>query len=179
MSAATAISTGLLAIVPDPTEELKLLLLPLLGALLVSGGTIMLYPERETRSIVIGRSTIALFFATIMPQIVAITFTSLSVFLAHPTVLLGSGAMCFMVFYVITRPFFDGLYKRRRILAEAVIQSGQERLLGTVKEAVSDAVNGPAAKEVLETAQRAAEDLKQVAEDVKAAAAKTDRLPRR
>ncbi len=180
----TAASTVVLALVPDPTDELKLLLMPLIGALLASAPTIMLYPERETRPIVIGRAALAFVLATLLPQTIAIIFTSTSSFFAHPVIGLGSGVVGYILIYIPIRSAFEGLYRRRKAIAEAVIEQGQQRLMGNVRDVVRSEVNGPvavaathAAREVLATAEKTAQELKkstqqmkETAEEVKAAA---------
>lgn len=196
----TSASTVILAVTPDPTDELKLLLIPLIGALLASLPTVLLYPERETRSIVIGRASLALILATLLPQTLAIMFTSTSSFFAHPVIGLGSGVVGYIMIYIPIRSLFEGLYKRRKAIAEAVIEKGEQRLIGNVREAVGEAVEtkfqdtddnpvvkraqkivvstaATAAKGLKETASVAAEELKQVAQEAKAEiGAKTQQL---
>ncbi len=184
----TAATTVILSLVPDPTDELKLLLVPLIGALLASLPTILLYPERETRPIVFGRAGLALIISTLLPQTLAIIFSSTSTFFAHPVIGLLAGVLGYILIYFLIRPLFEGLYRRRKAIAEAVIEQGQQRLMGNMREAVNDAVDGkfhdavnnPVAKQaanvVIATARAAAQDLKQTAEEVRAAAEKTQQL---
>jgi len=57
--AVSAMGTYLCSVVPSDApnaEELKLMMLPLIGALISSGGMIMLNPSVETRRITIGRA---------------------------------------------------------------------------------------------------------------------------
>ncbi len=183
----TAASATILAIVPDPTDELKLLLMPLIGALLASVPTILLYPERETRPIVFGRAGLSFVLATLLPQTLAIIFASTASFFAHPVIGLGSGVVGYILIYIPIRSAFEGLYRRRKAIAEAVIEQGQQRFMGNIREAVNDsvdnkihdAVNGPAAQQIIATAQQVAVKLERTAEAVKEAAstqAKTERL---
>ncbi len=183
-SAITVISTAALALIPDPTDELKLLLVPMIGALLVSGGTIMLYPEKETRPIVIGRASIAFVFASLTPQILAIVFTSLATYFEHPVILIAAGAALFIPFYILIRPLFEGMYRRRREFADALIEKGEEKLIGNVRSAARDAViqtvTGPqaqrAAHQLVERAESVAQKLEETADRVKAAADETQRI---
>ncbi len=186
----TAASSALLALVPDPTDELKLLLLPLIGGLLASIPTMVLYPERETRPVMMARAALAVLLACLLPQTLAIIFTSTNSFFSHPIIGLGAGILGFIVIYFLIKPLFEGLYRRRKVIAEAVLEQGQQRLMGNVREAVRSEVNGPvaiaatqAAKDVIATAEKTAqelkkstEEIKQTAEEVKAAAEKAQKL---
>lgn len=141
MVASTSAAT-LLATSPASSEELRLLLVPLIGAMIASGGMIMLNPKPETRKIVVGRSLIALFLATISPQIFALWFTSTAVFLSHPVVLLGVGGVGAMVYYACSLPFCTGLYSRSAAFSKAAIDKAEGTLLGKVAVAVDNVVNG-------------------------------------
>lgn len=138
---ATSAAT-LLVTTPASTDELKLLLVPLIGALIASGGMIMLNPKPETRKIVVGRSLIALFLATISPQIFALWFTSTAVFLSHPVVLLGVGGVGAMIYYACSLPFCTGLYSRSAAFSKIALDKTEGVLLGKVGDVVENVVNG-------------------------------------
>lgn len=179
MVASTSAAT-LMVTTPATTDELRLLLVPLIGAVISSGGMIMLNPKPETRQIVVGRSLIALFLATITPQIFALWFTSTATFLSHPVVLLGAGGMGAMVYYACSLPFCAGLYSRSATFSKLAIDKAEGVLLGKVGDVVENVVNGKIqraqvaativahqqAKEVLASASTAAVELIKTAADV-------------
>ncbi len=148
MSTCAAISAWLIfaTAAPGDYEELKLLLLPLIGGMIVSGGMIMLNPTPETRRIVIGRAAIALFLASCTPQIGAILFPSWANLLSHPIILFGSGGVLSLFFYAMSRPFAETLYQRSKALSNTAMDEiervARVQRKEDVREAVTDAVNG-------------------------------------
>lgn len=138
----TSILTLLMAIstnTPD-AEELKLLLIPLIGSMIVSGGAIMLNPTLEDRKVVVGRSVVALFFGAITPQCVAIVFPNYATVLSHAVILFGFGGAAAGVVYILSRPLFEGAYRRSRVTAEFILRKGEEQFRGNVKRAVESVV---------------------------------------
>jgi len=139
----TSILTLLMTIstnAPD-AEELKLLLIPLIGSMIVSGGAVMLNPTLEDRKVVIGRSVVALFFGAITPQCVAIVLPSYAPLLSHAVILFGGGGVAAGFVYILSRPFFEGAYRRSRATADYILRKGEEQLRGTVKQVVESVVN--------------------------------------
>jgi hypothetical protein len=108
-------------------NELKLLLLPLIGALIMSGGCIMLNPSPEDRRKTIGRGIIALFFGAAGPQVIALTHPAFAVLTSHPVVLLVAGAVVSFICYVLSRPFVEGAFKRSNIISSAALDELQRR----------------------------------------------------
>lgn len=108
----------------EQSAELQMLLLPLVGALLMSGAAIMLNPQPETRRIVIGRAMIALFLGTLTPQIISVIHPKLAEFSSKPVFLLMVGGLSAGIFYVLSKPFFGELYKR----ADRIAARGADRL---------------------------------------------------
>lgn len=104
--------------------ELRLLLLPLIGSLVVSGGFIMLNPNPETRRITIGRGIFALFFGVLMPQIIGEFHPALQTLALKPVVLVLTGGMIAGVAYVLSKPFTRGMYER----ADRVAKKELDRL---------------------------------------------------
>lgn len=108
----------------DQFAEIKLLLLPFLGALIMSGGIIMLNPQIETRRIVIGRSIVALFCGTIAPQLIAVAHPSLASLSIKPIIQLAFGGLIACLAYVLSKPFTNQLYRR----ADGIAAREAERL---------------------------------------------------
>lgn len=122
VSIATAASAVLLGATEtaDQFAELKLLLLPFLGALILSGGIIMLNPQIETRRIVIGRSIFALFCGTIAPQILAALHPAMAHLSVKPIVQLAVGGLIAMLAYVLSKPLTGQFYRRAEGQAKAI-----------------------------------------------------------
>jgi len=121
------VATGTAALMSEPTHnsiEMQLLLLPLIGALIVSGGLIMLNPQPETRRIVIGRGIFAMFFGVLVPQLIGMMHPALETVSIKPAVLLFGGGIISGLAYVLSRPFTKELYAR----AEGVAKKEADRL---------------------------------------------------
>ena len=113
-------------------SELRGLLIPLIGALIMSGGAIMLNPSNETRRIVIGRAILGLLFGAAGPSAVCAFLPSASMLVNFPAVLLLSGAIISGVFYVMSKPFFSRFYERADFLAKREV-SRIEKLPGGIE----------------------------------------------
>ena len=126
--------------VSSPTgmqDELKQLLVPLIGAMITSGAMIMFNPKAEHRKIVIGRSMFALLFGCATPQISALVLDAMGLLakfegfdkmLAHPVMLLIGGAIAAIGFYAVSYPFCRGLYKRSDDIADYANDELVERI---------------------------------------------------
>lgn len=103
-------------------QEMHLFLLPLIGALIFSGGAIMLNPAPETRRIVMGRAAISLAMGATLPSILGLLHPAVEATLIHPSVLFLLGGLIGMLCYTISRPFFARLYDRSGALADHLEQ---------------------------------------------------------
>jgi hypothetical protein len=140
-TAATAIVAWLLSAAEiNGRTELSLLLVPLLGSLIASGGMLMLSPQPETRKIVIGRAMFALLFGSATPQLIAMTHPAMYGLTNHPVLLLIGGALASMVFYAISKPFTAGLYARSKKIADSALDAGEAALREKIKESVKESV---------------------------------------
>lgn len=92
--------------------ELQLLLLPLIGALCVSGGLIMLNPNPESRTTTIGRGIFALFFGVLGPQVLSLFHPSLAEMSVKPVFLLIVGGLTSGLVFVLSKPFTTEFYHR-------------------------------------------------------------------
>lgn len=120
-AAASAVATA---------TDLKLLLLPLIGSLIASGGMIMLNPAPETRRIVIGRACFALIFGATGPQIVALFHPSIAGIIQVPAVPLLLGLIISVVIYAVSKPFAQKLYRRSDRMAEQQLNEIERRFGG-------------------------------------------------
>lgn len=99
------------------SEDMRLLLLPLIGGMIVSGGLIMLNPNPETRRITIGRAFLGLFFGVLAPQIFASFHPALGALGNKPFLLLLVGGVASGLAYVLSKPFANQLYARSERIA--------------------------------------------------------------
>lgn len=123
---AVATGTGVL-LTTDPSsqqDEMRLLLLPLIGAMIASGAMIMLNPQPETRRIVIGRSMLALFFGTVGPSLLSMVHPGMANLALRPAALLALGCIFSTLAYVLSKPFTRELYAR----ADRVAKTEADRL---------------------------------------------------
>jgi hypothetical protein len=122
----------------DPEAQLAQTLLPLIGAVLMGAGVIMLNPGVETRRIVLGRSFIAGFFGVISPSLaIAILPNVLPEWalwavevMKWPMALVGMGGIISGVFYILSRPFFARAYERADAIAQAQVDRLQKLAQG-------------------------------------------------
>lgn len=135
---ATTVGAAILAYVPDvePTskDELLRLLLPLIGALIISGGMIMLNPSPETRRITIGRSIFALFFGVTLPQTIGLMHPSLEHIAMKPVILVLSGGILSALAFVLSKPFTKQMYER----AEGVAKAKADELIARITNSPMD-----------------------------------------
>jgi hypothetical protein len=104
--------------VTQEVSELRILLIPFMGAIVASGGAILLNPKVETRNIVIGRAMIALLAGTAGPAALGVVFESTQWLWRSPAILLLAGAAISGLAYVLSRPFFSNLYNRSDAIAK-------------------------------------------------------------
>jgi hypothetical protein len=128
----------------DAQEQLWILLLPLIGAVMMFSGAVLLNPQQEHRRIVIGRAAIALFFGTVTPSIgLAVTPNLLPSgwlwicdVMSQPAALLATGGVVGSIVYVLSRPFFERLYER----ADAIVVEQVRRIEDLAKQHSATAV---------------------------------------
>lgn len=104
--------------------ELQAFLLPFIGALVASGGVIMLNPQPEVRQIVIGRGIFALFFGVLLPQVFPLFHPALQPLALTPAILVLMGGAVSILAYVLSKPFCRELYAR----AEGIARREADRL---------------------------------------------------
>lgn len=108
--------------VTHEVSELRILLIPFMGAVVASGGAILLNPKVETRNIVIGRAMIALLVGSAGPAAVGVFFESTNWLWRAPAILLLAGAAIAGIAYVLSRPFFNNLYTRSDAIAKREVR---------------------------------------------------------
>lgn len=151
-TASTAAVNALLAQAPQAdinySAELKLLLVPLIGSMLVSGGMILLNPQPETRKIVIGRSMVALFFGLIAPQVLGFVHPAIQAIALKPIMMLAIGGASAGVGYVLSKPFCAGMYERASRVAKAELDILEKKMRGPIeRETITITKETPAKKD--------------------------------
>jgi hypothetical protein len=130
-AAATTASAVLMSEAPpqDLQEyaELRLLLLPLIGSMFMSGGMILLNPNPDSRRVVIGRSFIALFFGVLLPQFIGLFHPSLAEMSLKPVALVMLGGLCSALAYVMSAPVVRQFYNRADGIAEREVEKIEKR----------------------------------------------------
>lgn len=138
----TAVSTAAAGLVLNESTqsaainrvELQLLLLPLIGSMVVSGGMIMMNPTLEGRNITIGRGIFALFFGVLSPQLIGMLHPSLETLSVKPLVLVMTGGIIAGLVFVLSKPFTNELYKRAGLIAKREADRLEAKLSPTVKD---------------------------------------------
>ena len=129
-----ALSSAVLAQAPADSAaqslELQLLLLPLIGSLIISGGMIMLNPNPETRRVTIGRAVFALFFGVLTPQVIGLFHPGLHAVTLKPAVLVLAGGCISGLVYVLSKPFTRELYERAEGHAKKAADALEKELPG-------------------------------------------------
>jgi len=135
----TAITWVLAAVNPIGfQEELKLLLLPLIGSMVSCAGMFLFNTVAEHRRIVAGRSVFALLFGCMSPQLVSQASDTAHTFFLHAVPLLTGGAVFSIFYYVLSYPFVKKLYSRASSIADAVLDKAQEAARINTKEAIKE-----------------------------------------
>lgn len=102
----------------DPmAAEMRLLLLPFIGASILSLAAIMFSPDPETRKVTIGRSLVALFIGTLAPQLIAAIHPSIANLSVKPVFLLMTGGCIAFITYILSKPFAQQFYERSERIA--------------------------------------------------------------
>ena len=122
-------------VMADPTvaqaNEIRALLLPLIGSLIVGGGVIMLNPEPETKRIVIGRSLFALVFGVVGPQLLGLIHPAFEVANLRPGATILLGGIIAAIAYVLSRPACKRLYESSdRVVKEKADQIERKYING-------------------------------------------------
>lgn len=107
--------------------EMRIVLLPLMGATFVSGALIMLNPQPETRRIVIGRAILALFFGVVVPQLLGAINPWFLQFAKKPMPLLFAGGLIAGITYIMSKPFTRELYRRAEGKAKELVDKLEEK----------------------------------------------------
>lgn len=131
-----AASSVLLNEAPQTTVEridLMVLMLPLIGALIVSGGCIMLNPQPETRQITIGRCAFSLLGGALGPSLAAMFWPRLAMYNVKPVFLLAGGAVVSYVLFIIIKAATSEAFSRAQRVAKELADRTEARIPGLEK----------------------------------------------
>lgn len=127
---ASIFSTTLLLADSSPsaeTNELRLLLLPLLGSLIASAGAYMLAPKEEIRKVA-GRCIYAVACGTTAPVIYGATTASGALLLQHPVAMFLAGLVATTVFYIFLKPIIERMFTSAPQVADSAIEQAKRRI---------------------------------------------------
>lgn len=121
-AAMLAADTGLSA----ETTEIRLLLMPLIGALVGTTGMVLLAPMREDRRRVAGRAILAVAFGAGAPVVIGITSSYGRLMAGHPVALWLVGLIVAMIIFALARAVAERLFARADDLAERIVDAGEQ-----------------------------------------------------
>lgn len=135
----TTMASSLLIVesLTQQVNELRLLFIPLIGGLIMSGGLILLAPSIETRRVTVGRAIIGLFFGSALPSLAALIYPPLEHIVIHPVALLIGGGLATGFFFVLSRPFVRRFYHRSDDIAKDAVDAVERETskhLGATKD---------------------------------------------
>ena len=129
MGAAAAIVNHLSTIeTPGQLEELRLVTVPLLGAILCAGGMYLANVETEKRNPLLVRTFFALLLGSVFPAALPLLFSSLEPMSRHALLMLLSGVFCAMFFFGVSKPFITIWMERSNTVADKLEEEMEKRL---------------------------------------------------
>lgn len=142
ISTTTAAAAAAQLVSPEATAWRVLLLMPLIGAVVIMGGAVMLNPAMETRKITIGRALFGFLFGVGGPSALSSileywAMIGLQKLMLAPGVLLFEGAAIAWVAFWLSKPFCRGFYERADAMANREIRR-LERLPGVAHDEPKD-----------------------------------------
>ena len=105
-------------------DEIKLLLMPLIGALVATTGAYLLSPKEDTRKLA-GRSIYSVAIGTAFPVTVGFISDYGKSMAGHPVALFLVGIIATTVVFVVIRPIIDKLFARSGAIADATLDTAQ------------------------------------------------------
>lgn len=110
---------------PTPAnDEIKLLLMPLIGSLVATTGAYLLSPKEDTRKLA-GRSIYSVAIGTALPVTAGFVSDYGRAMAGHPVALFLVGIIATTVVFVIIRPIIDKLFARSGAIADAALDAAQ------------------------------------------------------
>lgn len=117
-----AVATG-----TEKIDAMQWSLLPLIGALLASGGAFMLNAKPEDRRTVAGRAIFACVFGVTMPKLLSIMHPWLQEATVDPILVILFGFLSGLIGYILSRPLVTRLFQRAPRMADEQIDAAYRR----------------------------------------------------
>ena len=122
---ATIVTASLTAVVTAEQAEIRLLLMPLVGALVGTTGMILLAPSVEDRRRIAGRGLFSIAIGSGAPVLFGFVTDYGRAMAGHPVALFMFGIMASMVVFAVSRPLAEALFARSRGIAATVLDAGE------------------------------------------------------
>jgi hypothetical protein len=108
--------------------ELTLLMVPLVGAVLMTGAAIMQATATESRRVIFGRSIFAVFVGVAFPQVAALISPKFNPATLHPLILMLVGGMPGLIMYFMSRPLIKQMEARSDSLAKIAMDAAVKKV---------------------------------------------------
>lgn len=115
---------------PSPSDEVRLMLMPAIGALFATLAMMCFSPANETRQSLAGRAIISVLFGAGGPVVVGFFSEYGKTLAQHPVALLLAGAALAFCIFPFSRPLAARLYSRSPDLADQVIDRIEDTIPG-------------------------------------------------
>lgn len=110
---------------PTPAnDEIKLLLMPLIAALVATTGAYLLSPKEDTRKLA-GRSIYSVAIGTALPVSIGFVSDYGRQMAGHPVALFLAGIIATTIVFIVIRPIIDKLFARSGAIADVAIDAAQ------------------------------------------------------
>lgn len=126
--AAMAISATAPVLAVTQNTELTLLMVPLVGAVLMSGVAILQATAIEAKRVIIGRSIFAVVIGVASPQVLALMTDKFNPATVHPIVLLLIGGMPALFVYFVSRSLVRQIEARSDALARMAMDAAGRKI---------------------------------------------------
>lgn len=129
--AATVFSTLLMLADSEPlspeAQEVRLLLMPMIGALVGATGAYLLSPKEEPRKLA-GRSIYSVAIGTALPVTFGMVSDYGKAMSTHPVALFLAGIIGTTIVFAVIKPLITKLHSRSSGLADEVLDAGERAL---------------------------------------------------
>lgn len=105
-------------------DEIKLLLMPLIGALVATTGAYLLSPKEDARKLA-GRSIYSVAIGTALPVTIGFVSDYGRQMASHPVALFLAGIIATTIVFIVIRPIIDKLFARSSAIAAAALDAAQ------------------------------------------------------
>lgn len=110
------------------SDELRLLLMPLIGAVLASFVMLMFYMEQSSRKENLGRFVAACFFGSSIPVALGSVWSWAANLVHHPVALMLTGSLTSILVFLLIKAITDKILERRDRIAEMAVDEAERRL---------------------------------------------------